>query len=608
MFRLNVPICKRGDDAFRVYRRTQSEISKSISIPQTRPLNMGRKRILTEDATRKVMGNDGKRKDPWDHLEFFDAEDVEIGTMTNITETAKPIDRPNVIQAPKAHEYYIKELDKIRKSRLKQMIQNGEATKEEVEVYEKQCWEDLNDPVELAEAEALISPPGKIPLAEFPHEGDDKLIDRSSMSFLDQLRFNFNVPSFIEFEEMSFQRGYQTPVVILTHPIGDRVVVSLHGGCILAWISKSGENRLFIHPYEQFDNRSSIMDSGISLSFPSYNAGLYPEDGFINRMPWTVVRSEIGVDWVPDQAPSITLRCRDSPESREIWPHEFEIFYKITLSEIDDFDPELARTAKEEKELEKLAREHGTINEAVRQYELKIIEADQEEAAPKPKRSFRSRKLQTEEVKIDESKKEASPSTQIRCQFTIRNTGDQSMEFMFAARNHLRIRSFQEYGNFSRILGLGARRYFDYMIVPGRPILREWSDDYVVLGDRPNGWNAIFTENKLNDVFISPGRQEYFECIYRHGMPDVLLQHKGIEDPQEFDIGNESLMLGRGSVSVPIKLAPGEEWEGEFVLRHHNEYWKEPIFGFQDGMPPPPEDEMEVIGSLTEGEMFETFE
>jgi len=390
-----------------------------------------------------------------------------------------------------------------------------------------------------------------MPLAEFPNEGDDQKIDRDSMSFLDQLFFDFNVPGFIEFDEMTFQEGHQTPVAILSHPSGDRVVISLHGACIVAWITRSGDNRLFIDPYEQFDNQSPIMDSGMNLSFPSYNAGVLLEDGILNRMRWDVVRSEIGVDWVPDQAPSITLRCRDTPETRKIWPHKFEIFYKITLSEIDDFEPKLTRTAREEKEIEELINESQTIKEAREKYEQRMNEFEKQQTSSKSKKSEKSKSEESEES--EESKFDENRSMQIRCQFTVRNTGDKSMEFMFAVRNHLRIREFNQYGNFVRILGLGARYYIDYNIIPGRPMLRDWGNDYVTLGDRLDGWNAIFTENKLNDVFFCPGRAEHFESIYRRGMPDVLLQHRGIENPEDFEIGNESVMLGRGSVTVPNK-------------------------------------------------------
>lgn len=126
MSRLHCTICKGGDEVFRAFRKRPIEVPKSVVIPQKRPLNMGRKRVLTEEGTRRVMGNDVKRVDPWDRLEFFDAEDFGQGMKSKIQDTAKPVDRPHVVQAPFAHEYYLKELDKHRKSRLKQMIENGE--------------------------------------------------------------------------------------------------------------------------------------------------------------------------------------------------------------------------------------------------------------------------------------------------------------------------------------------------------------------------------------------------------------------------------------------------------------------------------------------------
>ncbi len=35
----------------------------------------------------------------------------------------------------------------------------------------------------------------------------------------------------------------------------------------------------------------------------------------------------------------------------------------------------------------------------------------------------------------------------------------------------------------------------------------------------------------------------------------------------------------------PRRLAPGEEWSGEFVVRFHDRYWKDPVWG-ADSMHP----------------------
>lgn len=46
-------------------------------------------------------------------------------------------------------------------------------------------------------------------------------------------------------------------------------------------------------------------------------------------MLWNVVRTEVGADWLEDPAPSVTLHCRDTQETRKKWPYKFEIYYKV---------------------------------------------------------------------------------------------------------------------------------------------------------------------------------------------------------------------------------------------------------------------------------------
>jgi hypothetical protein len=41
-----------------------------------------------------------------------------------------------------------------------------------------------------------------------------------------------------------------------------------------------------------------------------------------------------------DPAPCVVLRLRDTPETRELWPHAFEVLYKITLMEDDSPEEE----------------------------------------------------------------------------------------------------------------------------------------------------------------------------------------------------------------------------------------------------------------------------
>lgn len=168
------------------------------------------------------------------------------------------------------------------------------------------------------------------------------------------------------------------------------------------------------------------------------------------------------------------------------------------------------------------------------------------------------------------------------------------MQFQCGLRTHLVNKGIKHSGEFIHILGLGGRMYLDYNLIPGKPILRMWNQDYVVLGERDLGWDAIFTENNMNDVFFCPGTQTYFESINRKGFPDVLLYQPGPNHPDHDNpIANRLTMMGRGRVTVPVKLEPGEKWEGEYVLRYHDHFYEEPCFGYQDCYPPPDEDTMD---------------
>lgn len=44
--------------------------------------------------------------------------------------------------------------------------------------------------------------------------------------------------------------------------------------------------------------------------------------------------------------------------------------------------------------------------------------------------------------------------------------------------------------------------------------------------------------------------------------------------------------LGPARVSIPESLAPGETWFGEFVLRFHDRYWPDAIWGDEEMMTP----------------------
>lgn len=47
-----------------------------------------------------------------------------------------------------------------------------------------------------------------------------------------------------------------------------------------------------------------------------------------------------------------------------------------------------------------------------------------------------------------------------------------------------------------------------------------------------------------------------------------------------------TVQAGSGRVAAPKKLAPGESWETESVIRFQPRYWQPPLFGETDPAPP----------------------
>ena len=141
------------------------------------------------------------------------------------------------------------------------------------------------DPAFAEEMDRILHPEGEDGVyVEYPVEGDAASEDRSGMSFIEQLISDYQVPGYVEFEEMETKSGAAIPVVRLSHCNGEEAVISLHGGCLLSWKGQDGKERLFQDPEEPYDERQPIRSSGSTLAFPQYGkSGVMPENGFLNR-------------------------------------------------------------------------------------------------------------------------------------------------------------------------------------------------------------------------------------------------------------------------------------------------------------------------------------
>lgn len=100
------------------------------------------------------------------------------------------------------------------------------------------------------------------------------------------------------------------------------------GACITSWKRFDGREALLVRPDATF-KKGERINSGLTLAFPQYDFGGLPFDGFAGQLMWDVVHAEVKGPVTHDPAPSITLRCSDTEHTRKIWPHKFEMFYKV---------------------------------------------------------------------------------------------------------------------------------------------------------------------------------------------------------------------------------------------------------------------------------------
>lgn len=106
--------------------------------------------------------------------------------------------------------------------------------------------------------------------------------------------------------------------------------VSLIGANVVSYVPAGG-TEVLLQPKEEDFTTGMFIHGGIPIVWPWFNmngeAGTAPH-GFARVLPWTVVEK------VGDEGVSrLTLELVSTPETRRVWPYEFQLRYVITLSE-----------------------------------------------------------------------------------------------------------------------------------------------------------------------------------------------------------------------------------------------------------------------------------
>ena len=141
---------------------------------------------------------------------------------------------------------------------------------------------------------------------------------------IEQLNSRYGAPGRIVFHPGHC--GY--PNVVLASKYGT-AEVALMGANVLSY-RPTGHSEVLYRPSKRDYNRGDSFHGGVPVCFPQFGnrfSNDLPQHGFARVMPFEVKATEYS-----DEMTEATLVLRSSAATRSLWPHDFELAAKVTVS------------------------------------------------------------------------------------------------------------------------------------------------------------------------------------------------------------------------------------------------------------------------------------
>lgn len=116
----------------------------------------------------------------------------------------------------------------------------------------------------------------------------------------------------------------QLPVIVIDHP-HVRAAVTLQGAHLLHWQPAGEEPVLWLSDTTPFANGVAIR-GGVPVCFPWFGPAAQPNHGFARLLPWEFTSHSENADGV-----ELSFTLRDTPATRESWPHAFTLVARFSL-------------------------------------------------------------------------------------------------------------------------------------------------------------------------------------------------------------------------------------------------------------------------------------
>ena len=141
---------------------------------------------------------------------------------------------------------------------------------------------------------------------------------------INELNSRYGAPGRIVFKEG--HAGY--PNVVIANKYGSAEIAML-GANVLSY-KPTGHSEVLFRPAKRDYNRGESIHGGVPVCWPQFGnrfSKTLPQHGFARIMPFTVKGTEYSEDMT-----EVTLSIRSDGETKKLWPHDFELEVKISVS------------------------------------------------------------------------------------------------------------------------------------------------------------------------------------------------------------------------------------------------------------------------------------
>ena len=140
----------------------------------------------------------------------------------------------------------------------------------------------------------------------------------------DQLNARFGAPG-----RIVFHRGFAGfPEVVLANKYGS-AEVALLGANVLSY-RPTGHAPVLFRPARRDYNRGDSFHGGVPVCWPQFGRRFsqeLPQHGFARVMPFEVRGTEYS-----EEMTEVTLGLKSDAETRRLWPHDFDLELRVTVS------------------------------------------------------------------------------------------------------------------------------------------------------------------------------------------------------------------------------------------------------------------------------------